>query len=228
MFLKGVDVVKPCKWNFEKPFKRREDTERKQVGSPVLALQRGEGGPDKDPHGLLGQAQLLSKQVRTMPVKGSENREMEDGRGKTEGGSSDVESHWCYSALFLNRLCSQATAAGKWAQARAAQDALAGSQALEKTYHGIVGELLELEKRAILNVFALLCSAAPRDFTIPTSTEPPACFCAALDPFLSFLRVRMPYQEGYGTVGKTTEILSFPLVSWQEPLSNSSYLTCAH
>lgn len=29
MFLKGVDVVKPCKWNFEKPLKRREDAERK-------------------------------------------------------------------------------------------------------------------------------------------------------------------------------------------------------
>lgn len=75
------------------------------MGSPVLALQRGEGGPDKNSHGLLGQAQLLSKQVRSMPVKGSENREMEDGRGKTEGGRCDVESRWCYSVLFLHLLC---------------------------------------------------------------------------------------------------------------------------
>lgn len=76
------------------------------MGSPVLALQRGEGGPDKNSHGLLGQAQLLSKQVRTMPVKGRKNREMEDGRGQTEGGGSDMESHWCCSVLFLNLLCS--------------------------------------------------------------------------------------------------------------------------
>ena len=76
------------------------------MGTPVLALQWGEGGLDKNSHGLLGQAQLSSKQVRTMSVKGNENREMEDGRGKTEGGRSDMESRWCYSILFLNLLCS--------------------------------------------------------------------------------------------------------------------------
>lgn len=41
MFLRGVDVLKHCKWNFEKPLKQRADAERKWVGTPVWALQRG-------------------------------------------------------------------------------------------------------------------------------------------------------------------------------------------
>lgn len=59
-----------------------------------------EGGLEKNSHGLLGQGQLSPNQVRTMPLKGNDNREMEDGRGNTEGGGSDVES---YYVLFLNR-----------------------------------------------------------------------------------------------------------------------------
>lgn len=58
------------------------------------------------------------------------------------------------SSLFLGH-----SAAGNGLRHSAVQDALAGSQALDKTYHGIVGELLGLEKRAILNIFALLCFA---------------------------------------------------------------------
>ena len=37
-----------------------------------------------------------------LPLKGNDNREMEDGRENMEGGGSDVRSHWCYYVLFLN------------------------------------------------------------------------------------------------------------------------------
>lgn len=63
------------------------------------------------------------------------------------------------------------------------------------------------------HLFALLI--APRNFGISIPTEPPARLCAAWGPFLSFLRVCVPRQEVYSTVGKTTGVLSLTLVSWQ-------------
>lgn len=50
-----------------------------------------------------------------LPLKGNDNREMEDGRENMEGGGSDVRSHWCYYVLFLNLWPLCHSAAGKWA-----------------------------------------------------------------------------------------------------------------
>ena len=47
MLPKGVDVLKPCKWNFEKPLEQRADAEREWVGTPVWVLQQGSRWPGR-------------------------------------------------------------------------------------------------------------------------------------------------------------------------------------
>lgn len=158
MFLKGVDMVKPCKWNFNKPLKQRAVAERKRWWSEDNCSSSPEGRrlPGQELKWPTWPRAAVINQVRLMPVKGSENGEMEDGREKTERGEYELESHWCYSALSLNPVVPYAPfLQGSGVRHIAIQNAFAVSQTFDEACYGVFGEECKEPSALLMNIFLL-------------------------------------------------------------------------
>lgn len=69
------------------------------------------------------------------------------------------------------------------------------------------------EPSAILMSIFLPQFVAPRDIGYFTIREPPACLCAALEPFQGLPHAYMPCQEAYSTVGDIVIYFSFLAVT---------------
>lgn len=161
-------------------------------------------------NGLLGQGQLLARQVRLPPVNGTENGEMEGSAENIEGGGSELASHWCSvseSSLFLLLLSCREAELGMLSHEMLLWFP---SHVTERTLAWLEGQRLTALP---MNVSAWL-GVALRSFGISVSTQLPARLCAALERS-RVLRACVPCQEVYSTFGKTTGILSLTSVSWQ-------------